>query len=400
MKNKLAALSSAQILPLRLASFARRFSAIKKSARSILATGFIVATLSQNLNASLAIAESSDQAFKIGLVLPLTGPAADYGVAIKNCIDLARKDRPELFTNIRFHYQDAAFDPKTAVSALSKLIDSDRANLVVTWGVAFCKALAPLAEIRKTPLIGICLDPTIAASKQYVLRFKNTTDEIMRAQAQYLDDRGIKRIGLLLAEHPYLEEVTEALQRNVKEGQTIAIVDRLPNHEMDLRTNIIKLMKRKSEFDAIGIFLYAGQIASFYKQAHDLNFKIPTFGTDFFESLSEIRAAAGTMNGVVFTSIDIKDAFLRRYKEIFHNESQLAFGAPAYELTMTVGELFNTSGSKISADDIVKRFSTVVSRDGVASGPYRYVNEPSAGQYFQFPVVVKKIMNENFEVLR
>jgi hypothetical protein len=92
---------------------------------------------------------SAQEKFKVGAVLPLTGAAADYGIAIKNCIELARKDNPELFTNIEFIYEDAAYDPKTAVSAYRSLTDGQQVDLTVTWGVSFCKALAPIACPQK-----------------------------------------------------------------------------------------------------------------------------------------------------------------------------------------------------------------------------------------------------------
>lgn len=131
-----------------------------------------------------------------------------------------------------------------------------------------------------------------------------------------------------------------------------------------------------------------------------MGFDTQTFGTNFFESLSEVHASNGSMNGVVFASIDIKDDFLRRYKEIFQNESQLAFAAPAYELAMTLGELFNVKQDSLSGEQVVKKFASVDQRQGVAAGPYRYVNDAKAGQYFQFPIVVKKVAGDKFEVIR
>jgi ABC-type branched-subunit amino acid transport system substrate-binding protein len=109
--------------------------------------------------------------FDVGLALPLTGEAADYGIAIRNCIELAQSDKPDRFTHIRFHYEDAGYDPKLALTALHKLVDADHVDLAVTWGVSFCKALAPVAESRKIPLVGLCIDPTAAANKHFVLRF-------------------------------------------------------------------------------------------------------------------------------------------------------------------------------------------------------------------------------------
>ena len=39
---------------------------------------------------------------KVGAILPLTGPVAEYGQAIVNSINFAREDHPELFENLTF----------------------------------------------------------------------------------------------------------------------------------------------------------------------------------------------------------------------------------------------------------------------------------------------------------
>jgi branched-chain amino acid transport system substrate-binding protein len=143
------------------------------------------------IQTGLATAESK---FDVGLVIPLTGPTADFGIAIQNSIELAQKDRPELFTNIKFHFEDAQSNPSSAVSAFNELAAVHKVKLSLTFGVAFCKALAPIAENRKIPLVGLCLDPSVAANRRYVIRFKNTTDEIMKLEAAYLNKTGVKKI--------------------------------------------------------------------------------------------------------------------------------------------------------------------------------------------------------------
>lgn len=335
--------------------------------------------------------------FKIGAVLPLTGVAAEYGIAIKNCIELAKQDRPELFKNIDFIYEDAAFDPKQAATALNKLVSVDHVDLLYTWGVAFCKALAPIAESRKIPLVGQCIDPESAANRPRIIRFMNFTDQYMSLQARYLKAKGVNKIGILLAEHPYLEEMLAALKRNLLPGQTVEIVDQLPPSEMNLRAYISKF--KKTQFDAIGVFLYAGQISEFYKQAAEQSFTALTFGTNFFESLSELKIGGGTMSGAVFVSNEIKDAFLKRYREIFQNESQLSFGAPAYEFALTVGDLFGDRSEPPSSDKILDLFAELPTRQGVAAGPYHYVNDSKVGRFFEFPLVVKRIEGNNLVAL-
>jgi ABC-type branched-subunit amino acid transport system substrate-binding protein len=218
----------------------------------------------------------------------------------------------------------------------------------------------------------------------------------MGAQAEYLHARGMDRIGLLQAEHPYLEEVAQALQRNLRQGQSLELIDRIPNTDMDLRSQVIKLLKRRDDFDAIGTFLFLGQTSTFYRQARALGFSVPTFGTNFFEVHAEIEASQGSMDGVEFSSISIKEPFRKRYREIFKRENSLSFGAAAYEFAVVAGELYNREVRTLTADQVMEKLSSQGPREGIASGPYRYINTPETGQYFQFPVVIKKVKGDRF----
>ena len=348
------------------------------------------------IGATLTTAEESSNPFRIGFVVPLSGPTADFGFAIQSCVDLARRDRPELFTNVRFLFEDVAADPKTAISAFRKLVDAEKVDITVVWGVTFCKAISPLAETLKTPMIGLCLDQGIAIGRHYVIRFANTLDEIMGFQAGWLSDRGLKKIGILQAEHPYLEELTQAFKRNLRQGQTFELIDRILNTDMDQRSQILKIIRRKGDFDAIGALLAPGQVSTFHRQARTLGLSLPIFGSNFSESSTEIAASNGAMNNLVFSSIAVKESFVKRYQGRFNRENALGFGAAAYEFAMTAGELFNKNSAKLSPSEVVRRMASVGPRDGVAAGPYRYVNTPSTGQYFQFPVTIKKIQDGHF----
>jgi len=348
------------------------------------------------IGATLTTAEESSNPFRIGFVVPLSGPTADFGFAIQSCVDLARRDRPELFTNVRFLFEDVAADPKTAISAFRKLVDAEKVDITVVWGVTFCKAISPLAETLKTPMIGLCLDQGIAIGRHYVIRFANTLDEIMGFQAGWLSDRGLKKIGILQAEHPYLEELTQAFKRNLRQGQTFELIDRILNTDMDQRSQILKIIRRKGDFDAIGALLAPGQVSTFHRQARTLGLSLPMFGSNFSESSTEIAASNGAMNNLVFSSIAVKESFVKRYQGRFNRENALGFGAAAYEFAMTAGELFNKNSAKLSPSEVVRRMASVGPRDGVAAGPYRYVNTPSTGQYFQFPVSIKKIQDGHF----
>ena len=336
--------------------------------------------------------------FKVGLILPLSGSAADYGSAIRNSIELARADQPNNFSKIKFQYEDAGYDVKVAISAFNKLVDFDKVNLVITWGVTFCKALAPIAELRQVPLVSLCVDSQSAANKKFVIRFMNVSDEFVQKEVIYLSGMGVKKIGLLVSDNSYLDELKNALERNLITGQTVSLIDRLPMGEMDFRGQILKI--KKSDYDAVGVFLFLGQASTFYKQARQLNLITPTFGTNLFETQSEIRASDGTMEGGIFSNIEVNPEYIKRYREIFGIESQLTFGAPAYELAIAIGELFNDSKTGSRSIEVIESFSKITIKQGTAAGPYRYVNDARVGQYFKFPIVMKEVTKDSFRVLK
>ncbi|RIL05036.1 MAG: hypothetical protein DCC75_12070, partial [Proteobacteria bacterium] len=223
--------------------------------------------------------------FKVGVIVPLTGSLGDYGMAIYNSIELAKRDRPEVFDRVQFIFEDVQYDTKSAISAFHNLRQLQKIDLVYVWGVTFCKALAPLAEAVRLPMVGQCIDQEAASGRHFILRFMNYSSEYMLVQAEYLKQRGLNRIGIILADNSYLEEMYTALVENLLPGQRLEIIERIPITDMDLRTPISKA--KFVEYDAVGVFLGPGQISQFYRQAREQSLSTPTFGTNFFESLSE-----------------------------------------------------------------------------------------------------------------
>src|SRR3989344_8827560 len=100
---------------------------------------------------------STKETIKIGVVLPLTGPSADGGNYVKNGLLLAQ-DELNNDQDLAYHYellfQDSMYDPKTAVSAVRKLIDSDQVKYIVgAQGSSETLAITPIAEENKVILI-------------------------------------------------------------------------------------------------------------------------------------------------------------------------------------------------------------------------------------------------------
>lgn len=364
-----------------------------------LATLFIFGCLKILLASVLLSAQPlEDRGLKIGAILPLSGPTADYGQAIVNAILLAQRDFPDQFRHVSFTFEDAQYDVKKAVGAFQKLAHSDKVDLIFTWGVSFCKALAPMADRDKIATVGECIDPSSSRGKTYFLRFMNDSDQFLALTAKFLDVRGAKRFGIVLTDSAYLEEMLEGLKRNLMAGQSVDVIQRYQADQMDVRDSVARVRQKK--YDAVGVFLSAGQIAAFYRELAAQNLTPLTFGTNYYESFSEIAAAQGTMNGSFFVNVDINPSFAKRYEEEFHTASQLAFAAPAYEFARTAAEIAHAQKEKLQGLPLISAFRKRSEQQGVAAGPYRFKDTERAGAYFEFPVTVKYVCKNHFHALR
>jgi ABC-type branched-subunit amino acid transport system substrate-binding protein len=340
---------------------------------------------------------NAENKFKVGMILPLSGDVSDYGVSIQNSISLGIKDHPEKFTNIKFIYDDVQYDTKLAISSLNNMRGLQKIDLAVTWGIPFCKALAPLAERRHIPLIGLCIDPETSKGRSYVMLFMNVTYDFIEKQIAFLNQNNLKKVALLVSDNAYLFEMQRAFQMKITSDFSVTYIDGLPSTEKDFRTHIIKL--KQNSYDAVGVFLSIGQAPLFYRQSAQLKFDIPTFGTNLFESHSEIRAGERSMDGAVFTNTKINPDFKEKYKSEFGIDSQLAFGAPAYELAMTIGNLFNHIDEKLTPEQIMEKFHSIGEQRGTASGPWRVIKSNEYGTYVQFPIAVKEIKGMGYREL-
>lgn len=339
----------------------------------------------------------SQDHFRIGVIAPLSGALAEYGLAARNGIELARTEHSELFSNIDFIYEDSQWDAKTAVSAFNQLRDSQRVSLIYNWGNPTTEAVAPIAERSHVPLLGMTLDPRVARSAKYVIRSTNSAADFAAAMAEYLRKSGYKTIGVVLAENTYVEGLLDGLTNALGDTVTVHVVDRYNIQDQDFRASVTKIAAGK--FDAVGVFLISGQVSTFYRQLIAQKVALPTFGTDFFESTTEIRLAKGGMNGAVYPHLGITDDFRRAYVTKFANDYQIAYAGNAYDMAITIGKLFHRDTSTPTAEEIMTRLQHVQGKTGVG-GTFEYRDDPEAGPHFHFPVQLKKIVGEKIEILK
>lgn len=338
----------------------------------------------------------SETRLKVGVILSLTGVTAEYGYAIQNGIRLAEARFPEIRNQITFLFEDAEDDTRRAVSAFHKLTSVDKVNLVYVWGVSFCNALAPIAESRNVPLIGQCISRNLSKDRKYVIRFMGDAQQYMDQLVAYASSKGWKRLGMVIADNPYLEDMLDALKTSTGSDITVEIIDRYLSNQNDFRSTIMRL--KNSNYDAIGVFLAAGQISQFYIQARDLRLGKSTFGTNFTDTYSEIELAKGSMEGTIFANNYVSPEFIKEYRNKFGSESQVQWAALSYEFAHHLWQ--SIAHEELNQPlAILNAFISLIPQPSGAVGGYKFISDLDKGRYFSFPLAMKIVRSNHTEFL-
>ena len=68
-----------------------------------------------------------------------------------------------------------------------------------------------------------------------------------------------------------------------------------------------------------------------------------TFGTDFFESQSDIDSAGSSINGAVYINYNVSDEFRVEYESRFNNVSQIAYAGNGYDTIIMLSRAEDSS---------------------------------------------------------
>lgn len=336
---------------------------------------------------------SEDKLLKLGAILPLTGGAAEYGVAVQNGFILAKETEPQLFKNIDIKFEDSKFDGKGAINAFSKLQTIDRVDIVYAWGAGPVQALVPVAERAKMPMIAATAEQAATKDKQYVLRFNYSSGTYAKRLLESLRSKHIKKIAIIAAEIPYYDLVISGMRESLKQDESVDVIASVPPSALDFKSEITLFSHKSKNYDALGVFLVTGQIATFYQQADSLNLSIPTFGTDFFESADEIAKSGSGIIGAVYPGMNISNDFQNRYSKRFGTDVQIAYAGSAYDAALLIARSFK-SHTKEPLLGAIKKQSPL---NGVA-GVYTF-NDATEGPGFDPELVIKEINKEGIKVL-
>ena len=218
---------------------------MKKTA-IVIAVIIIILVIIGVSSGSKKAATTDNGTIKVGVILPLTGPAAALGETSKKAVELALANLPESERkNIEIVYGDDQLDTKQTVSITQKLIDVDKVNAIVAWSSPTAVAASYIAEKNSVPMIGLGNSPEINADKKWVVRYMLGPNAQAVAIKTMLLDGKYKKIALMWNQSDGPKSVHDELVKILPAGGLTIVADEsVSKADNDFKTSIAKFVLR------------------------------------------------------------------------------------------------------------------------------------------------------------
>ena len=317
---------------------------------------------------------------KIGVIAPLTGNYAQYGVAVKEGVEL----KVDAINNaggingkkIELITADSKGDVQEAVNAFKKMVSQDKVNVVIGEVVsATSQAISGLAQQAKVPLISATATSLdVTKGKDFVFRTTFTDPYQGTATAKYAKSKGIKSIAILTnSSNDYSVGIANAFKAQAaKDGITIT-EEKYTNDDKDFKAILTKVKGQNPQ--AIFIPDYYNTIGLIISQAKDLGINAQYLGGDGWDGIQTNFGKVA--NGAVFASQfapDDPDQNVQKFIAAYKNEYKIdpiIFAALGYD-TGTILETALKNVSDLSSKDAIKEAIKNFNGANLVTGSLKY----------------------------
>ncbi len=354
----------------------------------------------------------------IGGIGPVTGGAAQYGVAVKNGAQLAVDEINAAGgvngITLKLEFSDDEHDAEKSVNAYNSLKDKDMKLLIGTVTSAPCEAVSKEAAKDNMFLLtpsGSSVNCITAGDNCFRMCF---TDPMQGGiAANYIaDNMSAKKIGIIYdSSDSYSTGIVTGFEEVAKE-KGLEVVEKQA-FTADSKTDFSVQIQKIADSGAEMLFLpfYYTEAALVLQQAQGV-LDIPVFGGDGLDGIIDVLGdKVDIANGVFVmspyaaSSPEAKSAaFTKAYQEKFPNDPLNQFAADAYDcvyavkLAMEKGEIKDASISASELCDKLKAAMTQIELDGV-TGLTKWAAD---GEPEKAPKVLKIVVKDGkgeYEVL-
>ena len=339
---------------------------------------------------NITYAQSSDVSKSIGVILPLTGPFTEFGIAMKNGIEIAKENNKEL-DGINFIFQDSQYSPQQTISIYHGFLSNSNIKAIINFGCPTSQAIVPLAEKHKMPTALFCSSMLITQNKKYSFAITPPASEWAKILFKHLQKKSFNKPCIVLTDNDYLVSEYNAInQEYVNSGHDkISLVDRHLPTDNDFRSSILRIKAKGC--DALGVYLLPGQVSKFLQTLNNYKYNATIFGTDIFESKSEITASQGLMENSSFVGLAVPDSFKSNYVARYSNDSQITAACVAHDVATMLSAVIKNN-QQFDNEVLAGKMRSAY-YNNLKCGNSNFVKSITDENYIDFPLALKQILN-------
>ncbi len=212
---------------------------------------------------------AQDNKFKIGLILPMTGPFASTGKQIEAAARLymAQNGDKVAGRTVELIVKDDAGTPDTTKRIAQEMVVNDKVQVLAGFGLTpLALATAPIATQSKTPLVVMAAaTSSITEASPYIIRTSFTLPQAAVSMADWASKNGIKKAVTLVSDYgPGMDAEKYFKDRLLLNGGQVPDTLRVPMRNPDFAPFLQKVRDIKP--DAVFAFVPSGAGAALMKQ--------------------------------------------------------------------------------------------------------------------------------------
>jgi branched-chain amino acid transport system substrate-binding protein len=355
----------------------------------------IVGGLALTILGWLLFRRGAENTVVIGIILPLSGGAAQWGIpsrdAVLLAVDQANTKGGVKGKKIILQIEDDQCNPAFGVAAVEKILVKHKPIAIVG---ALCSAvtlaIAPIVENAKVVLISPgSTTPLLTHVGRYFFRVIPSDAVWGKAFAEYIYSQGHRRVSCLYINNIGGFERENAFLKTFRRlgGQVIS-VDSYSQDTQDVKPHMMKI--KGSSADAILIVSGRDDTLTVLRQAAELKVGLPLFfRTEALDDAAMIQQAGDIAEGATYIlpakpTGSTVDEFTRLYHQRYGNNPE-SLASEAYDAAMLVVNGLNSS-AQLRSDALRDRLNLTQNYAG-ASGTFSF---DSNGDVIK-PMAIKQV---------
>ena len=221
------------------------------------------------LVACTGLSQAQDNTFKIGLILPMSGPFAATGKQLESAARLYMAQHGETVAGqkVVLIVKDDTGAPEVTKRIAQELVVNDKVKVLAGFGLTpLAMATAPVATQSKTPMVVMAAATSVVTeASPYIVRTSFTVPQVVVTLADWASKNNIKRVVSLVTDYgPGIDSEKYFNQRFMANGGQVIETLRVPLRSPDFAPFLQRV--RDAKPDALFTFVPAGVGSALMKQ--------------------------------------------------------------------------------------------------------------------------------------